>query len=292
MDDFIPHDSLGSLLEKLKRNPRKALIWCRNRFQASAAGYHETLYDTIAFIVAFVLHLEANERDRRAFLEDDYWSEKPHSPKEKDLSRLATMYIIGAKTSRGALYNQGLIYTKVADHLLDINIEPSEIPAELKRKPIYKILDEINAKNAKEEATDEGTSSHVPAVAHGSGSNSDSVSDGNGNQELLGGEQLGTGDQDDADERDEADGETEPTKLGVHVPDTDANGLRQPESTRRRFDAKRHIALRGNEYLTAILALRSRERLWVCVQRTDEAGDGNWKELVAIAVEQDEASPR
>ncbi|RYF13686.1 MAG: hypothetical protein EOO77_15150 [Oxalobacteraceae bacterium] len=295
MDDFAPNYSLATLLKRLEHGAMRALRWCRNGFQASAASHNETLYDTIAFIVAFVLHLQTNEQDRRAFLNDEHWSEKPHTTNEKNLSRLAAMYILGAKKCRGALYNQALTYTKVADWFLEIDIEPSDIPAELKRKPIYKLLDEIDARKAKENGTNKGTTSHAPAIARESGSSSDSVSSDQGNQDLLDGKQLGIDDQDGDDEPDDADGAdggSEPPRPGGREPDTDPVEQKRTERTRPRFDAKQDIALRGAGFLTALLALRSHERLWVCVERTDKGGFDDWKELVVIAVEQYEATAR
>lgn len=154
---------LAELLEVLDEQPMRALRRCKRRFEASEKAHRENVNETIAFIVAFVLHLRESEADLEEFLRDEFWEGKPHGPNAKNLSRLATMYILGARESRGALYQQGLEYTNVVKYFLSEKTRPRDVPAVLRQTPIYKILGIAAGRRAEDGA--EGSAENGRAIA-------------------------------------------------------------------------------------------------------------------------------
>jgi len=136
---------LQSLLTLMVRDAMQALEECQSEFQTSEKSHNEVLYDTIAFIVAFVLHLRRSVSDRQNLLTAPHWENKPHPVKEENLTRLTTMLVVGAKESKGNLYQQALDYTKVVEYYLDSEFDIEEIPGDLKQETISGVLRRVRS---------------------------------------------------------------------------------------------------------------------------------------------------
>ncbi len=143
--------NLQSLLNRLKHNAISAIQQCRAQYEKSEKAHHECVYDVIGFVAAFVAHLRGTPSEARKFLADEYWVDKPYEPQEKNLVRLATMYALGAKESKGALYQQAVTYTKVVEHFLKAGTDPIDIPGLLKQETIYKLIERIKPKAEEEQ---------------------------------------------------------------------------------------------------------------------------------------------
>ncbi len=143
-DDKKPRHNLRDLIRLMQRAALKALDACRSQFRLSEKSHNETLYDTIAFIVALVRHLRGSKEECEAFIADPHWADKPHRPKEKNLPRLVAMYVLGAKKSEGGLYQQALTYTKVIEYYLKKEVPVEDIPADLQREKLYGLLARID----------------------------------------------------------------------------------------------------------------------------------------------------
>lgn len=251
----IPKMPLVKLLQLLKEFPMYALRSCRDAFQTSAKTHNETVYETIAFIVAFYLELYDSPEKRNEFLADKYWEDKPQPPKEKNLVRLTAMYMVGATQSKGALYVQALEYTKVAKYFIALGVEPEAIPEELKRKPIYRIIDELEASQSQEGEA---------GKAEGGGSQPKRTPT----------DQTATSDQngdDDADNNDDDDGTNKidsqlNRQESVDLDDDEEEEHKERESgtvpTKRGrypFDLNAEAAIRYNEFFPALYELEEQE---------------------------------
>lgn len=275
MSKLVPNYALSNLLEMLKREPIHALNRCRDRYQASAASHHETVYEIIAFNVEFVLRLRNSERDQQDFLTHEYWVGKPQGPKKKNLSRLATMYVLGAKESRGALYEQALIYTKVVDHFLGIDIKAEDIPAELKRKPIYKLLDQIDSSKSRTGDT-VALGEADDANLSGSGGGAPAAPKVNGGKDLVVSSNIPTGDLIEEGDDDEAEGEderSEPAQSG-----SDQKPKRA--SRRHRFNPKSDLVIMGDHYFNRVWDLGESETIWVQIQGMPPIDE--WKQFKIV----------
>lgn len=144
---------LKPLLRQLDQDAMGALRACQTQYATLERTHHERICDMIGFIAAFVAQVRATPSDMRKFLRNEYWDGKPQEPKPKNVVRLATMYVIGAKESKGALYQQALTYAKVVDYFLSIGTTVTDIPAFLRRKKIDHLLDEINPPRDNDEPT-------------------------------------------------------------------------------------------------------------------------------------------
>lgn len=157
------NNRLPDLLSVLDENPLNALHRCRRNFQASDRSHNEILYELIAFVVAFGLRLRQSPAECARFLNEEMWADTPQKPKEKNLPRLATRAALGALQSSGARYQQALEYTKVVEHFLEQGIEPETIPHRLRRKPIYKILEELKPPQTEDNLADDAPTGHSSA---------------------------------------------------------------------------------------------------------------------------------
>ena len=269
MSSLIQNNSLDNLLRILTNEPMAALCRCRDRVQDSEKSHNETLYESVAFTVGFVVHLKGDKGARDAFLTHDHWEGKPHAPDEGNLTRLATMFIAGATKSRGALYNRALEHTKIVDYFLEIDIEPSDIPAALKKKPIYKLLDEITGKAGGSD--DHENDRTISPDKKGSSVKVSDDFDDDGD-DLLGGS-SGINNRPARPARH--------SRPMVRAGSGDGGAGRGPSRQRSRFDASRDVSVQVGAFRHIVLGMKQQQQLWICIERADDDTE-DWKEFRVV----------
>ena len=116
-------------LERSEADPLAAADELRGAFKKGRGGYYRTMREAMATSCAIFQNLRPNEEDWHSFLGKSQEVETPFNPRENSDLAAVVFYVFPHVS-----YTQGIKYAAGLQLLIDERIEPSDMPAMIKKR--------------------------------------------------------------------------------------------------------------------------------------------------------------